>query len=97
MGKDENPNINQQLPLGQILATFPLFEQIPLANQASIYVSDSLIAPLVQKLQNDHNLKVPGVCRVKSISKFDEKIRINCATEDAGLKTLGVDTTEHMG
>ena len=46
----------------------------------------------MQKLQNDHNLKVPGGCQVKSISIFDEKIRINHATEDAGLNTMEVDS-----
>ena len=54
-------------------------------------VSDSLIAPLAQKLQKDHDLNVQGGCRVTSISLIDKKIRINYATKDAGLKTLEVD------
>jgi hypothetical protein len=55
-------------------------------------VSDSLIAPMASKLQNDYGLKVVGGARVGKISIEDGITKVEYSnTKDGGTQTLGVD------
>jgi len=55
-------------------------------------VSDSLIAPLAEKLQTEKGLTVLGGCRVSSISVLDQnKNSVEYSTQDGGSSTLEVD------
>jgi uncharacterized protein with NAD-binding domain and iron-sulfur cluster len=55
-------------------------------------VSDSLIAPLADKLQGEQGLKVLGGCRVNKIRMMDQnRATVEYSTRDGGLMELEVD------